>query len=43
MNESTVKQKQDHMENKLTVHKGESGGGINLEFDINRYILLYIK
>ena len=29
MNESTAKQKQDHMENKLMVPKGGSGGGIN--------------
>ena len=43
MNESIVKQKQDHIENKLMVPKGESGGGINLESDINRYTLLYMK
>ena len=31
-------------ENKLMVTKGERGGvGINLEFAINRYTLLYIK
>ena len=30
-------------ENKLTVTKGEGGGGINWEFGINIYTLLYIK
>ena len=30
-------------ENKLKVTKGEKEGGINWEFGINRYILLYIK
>ena len=28
---------------KLMVTKEESGGGINLEFGINRYWLLFIK
>ena len=31
------------IENKLVVTKGEAGGGINLEFGINIYTLLYIK
>ena len=31
------------MENKLMVTKGEKTGGINLEFEINRYRLLYTK
>ena len=31
------------MENKLTVTKGERGGGMNWEFGINRYTLLYMK
>ena len=30
-------------ENKLMVTKGEKEGGINQEFGINRYALLYIK
>ena len=30
------------IENKLMVTKGESGGGINWEFGINCYTLLYI-
>ena len=30
-------------ENKLMVTKGEMGGGLNYEFWINRYTLLYIK
>ena len=29
-------------ENKRMVPKGQSGGGINLEFGTSRYILLYI-
>ena len=31
------------IENKLMVTKGERGGGINWEFGINIYTLLYIK
>ena len=31
------------IENKLLVTQGENRGGINLEFGINRYTLLYIK
>ena len=31
------------IENKFMVTKGERGGGINLEFGINKYKLLYIK
>ena len=31
------------IENKLLVTKGEGGGGINYEFEISRYKLLYIK
>ena len=39
-----TKQKQTHRHRKkLMIIKGESGGGINQEFGINIYILLYIK
>ena len=39
-----TKQKQIHRHrNKLMVTKGERGGGINQEFGINIYTLLYIK
>ena len=39
-----TKQKQTHRHNKLMVTKEESSkGGINQEFWINRYTLLYIK
>ena len=40
-----TEQKQTHsVENKLMVTKGEmGGGGINWEFGINRYKILYIK
>ena len=31
------------MKNKLMVTKGEMEGGINIEYGINRYTLLYIK
>ena len=31
------------IENKPIVTKGESGGGINSEFGINRYTQIYIK
>ena len=31
------------LENKLMVTKRESGEGINWEFGINRYTLLYVK
>ena len=32
-----------HIENKFMVTKGEKRGGINEEFRISRYTLLYIK
>ena len=39
-----TKQKQTHRHRKkLMIIKGESGGGINQEFGINRYTLIYIK
>ena len=38
----STKQRITDIENKLMVTKGQSGGGINLELGINRYILLYI-
>ena len=38
----STKQRITDIENKLMVTKRQSGGGINLELGINRYILLYI-
>ena len=38
-----TRQKQTHMKNKLMVTEGDNGGGINQEFWINIYTLLYIK
>ena len=38
----STKQRITDIENKLIVTKRQSGGGINLELGINRYILLYI-
>ena len=40
-----TKQKQTHRHRKQTYghQRGKVGGGINLEFGINRYTLLYIK
>ena len=38
-----TKQKQTHRQRKLTAIKGERERGINQEFGINIYILLYIK
>ena len=39
-----TKQKQTHIENKLVATKGKEGeGGLNHEFEINRYKLLHIK
>ena len=37
------KNRSKDIENKLTVTKEERWGGINQEFEINRYTLLYIK
>ena len=38
-----TKQKQTHRHRKLMVTQGEKGGGINQEYRIKRYKLLYIK
>ena len=40
-----IKQKQTHRHRKQTYayQRGKEGGGINQEFGINRYTLLYIK
>ena len=38
-----TKQKQTHRQNKFMVTKWEIGGGVNYEFEISKYTLLYIK
>ena len=38
-----IRQKKNHRYRKVMVTKGETGGRINQEFEINRYTLLYIK
>ena len=43
MNLFTKQNRLTDMENKLMVIKEERGRGINWEFGVNRYTLLYIK
>ena len=38
-----MKQKETHRENKVMITKREGGEGINSEFGISRYELLYVK
>ena len=42
-NYSQNRNRSTDIENKFMVTKGERRGGINLEFRVKRYILLYIK